>query len=413
MSDDYGALSVALDVRPSEAGPLADLSFVVKENIDVEGCVSTNGHPDFAASHAPARAHAPVVESLLAAGARLVGKSQMDEMAYSLMGANAHYGTPVNPRARDRHPGGSSSGSAVAVAAGLSDFALGTDTAGSCRAPAAFCGVFGFRPSHGALSLAGVVPLAPSFDVVGFFARDAATLEKIGDVLLPQDLDRGPLARGLILSDAFADCPTAEAARLADALKTLAPELGTREVALEASFSPQALAHFRNYQAYEAWRSHGAWIEQRRPRFGPGIAERFAYAATVTEEQRQAAQAFREEARAIIDALLAEDGVFVLPTTPFFAPRLDEGAETLDAQRYQMFRLFLQASFFGLPQVSLPLPSDPPLGLSLIGRRGTDRALLALARQLAPRLAGPPPEHDAGDEKFSSREPDDAPFPRR
>ncbi|MGA9601548.1 MAG: amidase family protein, partial [Methylocystis sp.] len=134
MSDDYGALSVALDVRPSEAGPLADLSFVAKENIDVEGRVSANGHPDFAASHAPARAHAPVVEMLLAAGARLVGKSQMDEMAYSLMGANAHYGTPVNPRARDRHPGGSSSGSAVAVAAGLSDFALGTDTAGSCRA---------------------------------------------------------------------------------------------------------------------------------------------------------------------------------------------------------------------------------------------------------------------------------------
>ena len=193
----------------------------------------------------------------------------------------------------------------------------------------------------------------------------------------------GRSRRGSSLADAFADCPATEAARLAGALKTLAPELGTREVALEASFWPQALAHFRNYQAYEAWRSHGAWIEQRRPRFGPGIAERFAYAATVTEEQRQAAQAFREEARAKIDALLAEDGVFVLPTAPFFAPRLDESAETLDAQRYQMFRLFLLASFFGLPQVSLPLPSDPPLGLSLIGRRGTDRALLALARRLA------------------------------
>jgi amidase len=387
MSDDFRALSVALDVRPSGAGPLAGLSFVVKENIDVEGCVSTNGHPDFAASHAPARAHAPVVESLLAAGARLVGKSQMDEMAYSLMGANAHYGTPVNPRARDRHPGGSSSGSAVAVAAGLADFALGTDTAGSCRAPASFCGVFGFRPSHGALSLAGVVPLAPSFDVVGFFARDAATLEKIGDVLLPRDPDRRPLARAPILADAFADCPAAEAARLARALKALAPELATGEVALEASFWPQALAHFRNFQAYEAYRSHGAWIEQRRPRFGPGIAERFAYAATVTEAQKQAAEAFREEARAKIEALFGEDGVLVLPTTPFIAPCLDESAEALDAKRYQMFRLFLLASYFGLPQVSLPLPSDPPLGLSLIGRRGTDRALLALARRLGPRFS--------------------------
>jgi amidase len=386
MSDDYRALTVALDVSRSAAGPLAGLTFVVKENIDVEGLVSTNGHPEFAASHAPARANAPVVETLLAAGARLVGKSHMDEMAYSLLGANAHYGTPVNPRERDRHPGGSSSGSAVAVAAGLADFALGTDTAGSCRAPASFCGVFGFRPSHGALSLSGVVPLAPSFDVVGFFARDAATLAKVGDVLLPKDRDRRPLARGLILSDAFADCPPAEAERLARAVAALAAEMPTGEVALENSFWAPALAHFRNYQAYEAWRSHGAWIERQRPRFGPGIAERFAYAATVTPGQKQAAEAFREEARAKVEALLGEDGVFILPTTPFFAPRLDESAEALDAKRYQMFRLFLIASFFGLPQVSLPLPSDPPLGLSLIGRRGTDRALLALAGRVSRAL---------------------------
>jgi amidase len=387
MSEDYRALSVALDVGPSGAGPLSGLTFLVKENIDVAGCVSTNGHPEFAASHAPARGHAPVVQTLLAAGARLVGKSQMDEMAYSLMGANAHYGTPVNPRARDRHPGGSSSGSAVAVAAGLVDFALGTDTAGSCRAPAAFCGVFGFRPSHDALSLLGVVPLAPSFDVVGFFARHAGTLEKIGDVLLPQDRDRCPLARALILSDAFVDCPATEAARLAGAVEALSREMATREVALETSFWSQALALFRNFQAFEAYRSHGAWIKQRRPRFGPGIAERFAYAATVTEEQKRAAEILREEARPGIDALFGGDGVLVLPTTPFFSPRLDESAEALDAKRYQMFRLFLLASFFGLPQVSLPLPSDPPLGLSLIGRRGTDRALLALARRLAPRLS--------------------------
>jgi amidase len=389
MSDDYRALTIALDVSRSEAGPLAGLTFVVKENIDVEGLVSTNGHPEFAASHAPARAHAPVVETLLSAGARLVGKSHMDEMAYSLLGANAHYGTPINPRAKNRHPGGSSSGSAVAAAAGLADFALGTDTAGSCRAPASFCGVFGFRPSHGALSLEGIVPLAPSFDVVGFFARDAATLAKIGDVLLPEDRDRRPLARGLILSDAFADCPPAEAEGLARAVAALAAETPTGKVALENSFWSPALAHFRNYQAYEAWLSHGAWIERQRPRFGPGIAERFAYAATVTPEQKQVAEAFREEARLSVEALLGEDGVLVLPTTPFFAPRLDESAEALDAKRYQMFRLFLVASFFGLPQVSLPIESDPPLGLSLIGRRGTDRALLALAGRLAPRLCAP------------------------
>ena len=389
MADDFRALSVALDVSGSERGPLAGLTFVVKENIDVEGHVSTNGHPEFAASHAPAKVHAPVVTTLLAAGARLVGKSQMDEMAYSLMGANAHYGTPINPCARDRHPGGSSSGSAVAVAAGLADFALGTDTAGSCRAPASFCGVFGFRPSHDALSLEGIVPLASSFDVVGFFARDAETLEKVGDVLLPEDQDRRPLARNQFLEEAFADCPPVEAARFAAAVVALAPELPMREIALDAAFWPQALALFRNFQAYEGYRSHGAWIERQHPRFGPGIAERFTYAATVTEVQCQDAEAFRTEARAKIEALFGEDGVLVLPTTPFFSPRLDESAETLDAKRYQMFRLFLLASYFGLPQVCLPLASDPPLGLSLIGRRGTDRALLALARRVAARFGEP------------------------
>ncbi len=389
MAEDFRALSVAFDVGPSRAGPLSGLTYVVKENIDVEGRVSTNGHPDFAASHAPASANAPAVTTLLAAGARLVGKSQMDEMAYSLLGANAHYGTPLNPRALDRHPGGSSSGSAVAVAAGLVDFALGTDTAGSCRAPASFCGIFGFRPSHDALPLERIVPLAPSFDVVGFFARDAATLEKVGDVLLPEDQDRRSLARNQFLDEAFADCPAAEAARFAAAVTALAPELPMREVALDASFWPQALALFRNFQAFEAWRSHGAWIERQRPRFGPGISERFAYAATVTEAQKREAEDFRDAARPKIEALLGEDGVLVLPTTPFFSPRLDEGAEALDAKRYQMFKLFLLASYFGLPQVSIPLASDPPLGLSLIGRRGTDRALLALAARLAPRLCGP------------------------
>ena len=153
MKVDLGALSVVLNQGTEAAGPLAGATFVVKENIDVAGHVSTNGHPKWAMTHAAAARNAPVVDRLLDAGARLVGKTNMDEMAYSLLGANPHYGTPINPAAQDRHPGGSSSGSAVAVAAGLVNFAIGTDTAGSCRAPAAFCGILGFRASHGAVSM--------------------------------------------------------------------------------------------------------------------------------------------------------------------------------------------------------------------------------------------------------------------
>jgi amidase len=386
MTETCGALTRALDVRAAEAGPLAGLAFVVKENIDVAGFASTNGHPTFAETHPPAGSNAPVVDRLLAAGARLVGKAHMDEMAYSLLGANAHYGTPVNPRAPQRHPGGSSSGSAVAVAEGLADFALGTDTAGSCRAPASFCGVFGFRPSHGALSSDGVTPLAPSFDVVGCLARDAEILAKVGDVLLPKDLAPGPM-RPLLLVDAFDECPFEEASLLLRGLRGLNQDLPTRDARLDAGFWQDALGHFRNLQAHEAHRSHAAWASAAHPTFGPGVAERMAYAATVTLQQKQEADAFRTAAAKRLDEIMGKDGFFVLPTTPFFAPLLEETAAELDFKRYQMFRLFLLASFFSLPQVSLPLKTpDAPLGLSLIGRRWSDRALLESTRRLAGRI---------------------------
>lgn len=388
MTDDrFGALIKKLD-RPSRVGgPLFGLSFVVKDNIDVESLVSGNGHPAFAASHAAAAISAPAVGRLLAASARLVGKTQMDEMAYSLLGANPHYGTPRNPKAPERYPGGSSSGSAVAVAAGLADFALGTDTAGSCRAPASFCGVYGFRPSHGAIAQNGLAPLAPSFDTIGWFARDAQTLAKIGDALLPLDPDEAPRAQGLLLTEAFAACPEEERGLLNRALEALGLGLPLRDLALGEEFWTPALGHFRNFQAYEAHQSHGAWIAAKQPTFSAGVAERFIYAARVTEEQKQAAEAFRREARLRIDDLLGETGLFILPTTPFFAPRLDESAQALDDKRYAMMKLFLLASFFGLPQVSLPLATgdQPPLGLSLIGRRWSDRALLRLAQKLAAR----------------------------
>src|SRR5271170_2192254 len=155
------------------------------------------------ASHPAASASAPVVDALLAAGARLAGKAVTDELAFSLEGVNAHYGTPVNPACPDRIPGGSSSGSAVAVAAGLVDFALGTDTGGSVRVPASFVGVCGFRPTHDAISLAGVVPFAPSYDTVGWFAGDAAMLSRVGGVLLPNASPR-PIHRFRLVRDAIA-----------------------------------------------------------------------------------------------------------------------------------------------------------------------------------------------------------------
>ncbi len=386
MKVDVGAISVVLNEGADGPGPLSGATFVVKENIDVAGQISTNGHPQWAATHPAARVNAAVVDRLIGAGARLVGKAHMDEMAYSLMGANPHYGAPINPAAPDRHPGGSSSGSAVAAAAALVNFAIGTDTAGSCRAPAAFCGVFGFRSSHGAIPMDGVIPLAPSLDVIGWFARDLDRMLKVGGVLLPKDADDYGYEEAVLLSDAFHGVETAFAAAAAPAVDMLKGGRW-REGRLDEDFFKTALAHFRNLQAHEAWASHGAWITTEHPTFGKGVEERFAIASKVTAEQKKAALAYREDARPRIDALLAEKGFLVMPTTPFRAPLLAESEEQLDARRYQMMRLFLIASYFGLPQISLPLPtSEAPVALSFVGRRGSDRQLIALAQRFCARM---------------------------
>ena len=159
-----------LDGAP--AGPLAGLRFAAKDLFDIEGHVTGAGNPDWLALHAPATRTAPVVRRLVDAGASMVGKTHTDELSRGIFGENAHYGTPVNPKAPGRVPGGSSSGSAAAVSGGLVDFALGTDTGGSVRIPASFCGIYGIRPTHGRLPLDGVVGQARSFDTVGWFARD-------------------------------------------------------------------------------------------------------------------------------------------------------------------------------------------------------------------------------------------------
>src|SRR5262245_15357463 len=178
------AFVTAFDMSPTGSGPLEGLRFAVKDTIDVAGFKTGCGNPTWRDSHPAAVVHAVCVEQLLRAGARCVGKTISDELAFSLLGENHFYGTPLNARAPDRVPGGSSSGSASAVACGLVDFALGTDTGGSTRVPASNCGVWGFRPSHDFISVAGVNPLASSFDTVGVLAQSADLLAKVGLVLV-------------------------------------------------------------------------------------------------------------------------------------------------------------------------------------------------------------------------------------
>jgi amidase len=394
MQDPLGAFCRHVDVTlPGAAtGPLAGLHFAAKDLYDVAGQRTGGGNPDWLGSHAPAAATAPAILSLVAAGATLVGKTLTDELAYSIAGRNFHYGTPTNVAAPGRIPGGSSSGSAAAVAGKLVDFALGSDTGGSIRIPASLCGLFGMRPSHGRIPLAGVMPLAPSFDTVAWLARDAGLLAAVGEILLPPDGAAVPDASSVLLvEDGFALAdpelratlagPVAAIERLVGRTRTI--ELGAAEGGLDG-----LMLCFRTLQAREVWAAHGAWIEAQHPAFGPDVAARFAAAKALaaTPPGREADQ--RERYAGTVEALLADGAVLCLPTAPSIAPPLDMTADEAQRFRDRALALCCTAGLARLPQISLPVAkvAGCPVGLSLVAGHGRDRALLRLAAQVAGSL---------------------------
>jgi len=389
MKDNLGALRLRLDLAEDAAadGPLAGLTFAAKDVFDVAGIVTGGGHPDWLATHQPALRTAPAVRACLDAGARLSGIAIADELAFSLLGKNAHYGTPVNPACRDRVPGGSSSGSASAVAGSLVDFALGTDTAGSIRIPASYCGIYGLRPTHGRIPVDGVLPLSPSFDTVGWLARDAGLLERVGHALLGgAGASSNAIRRIVLLEDAFAladaDVRAAldkAAIRVAQALAPLGPAtLGHEGYA-------DWLAAYNALRPPEIWAAYGAWIAQAKPRFAPQIAKRFKTVARNANADTTQARAFRAGAQAKAKALIGADGVLMLPSAPTIAPKKG-AAETLTlAFRERTIRLSCISPMLGLPEISMPLAmvDGCPVGLSLIGPAGGEEALLRAAVALS------------------------------
>ena len=280
----------------SGKGPLAGLTFAVKDLFHIKGHRTGFGHPDWLRTHPPAKRTAEAVKRLLAAGADMVGRTHCDELCYSLTGENVHYGAPVNVNAPGRIPGGSSNGSAAAVAGKLVDFAIGSDCGGSVRIPASYCGILGMRPTWGRVSLDGAVPFGPSFDVAGWFARDAALFEKVGRVLLKDRKTARSPKRLLIASDAFALVEPAVAKALNPAVSRLEALIGKGE---EVEVAPEGLVAwfetFRTIQAAEVWASVGAWLTEVGPKLGPGVKERIAWAATVTPEMHAEASARRVE----------------------------------------------------------------------------------------------------------------------
>lgn len=364
-------------------GPLAGLTFAVKDLFDVAGVSTGGGNHDWARVNPVPTRHAWAVRTLLDAGATLVGKTITDEVSLGILGENAFDGTPLNTQAPDHVPGGSSSGSAAAVAAGLCDTALGTDTGGSVRVPASFCGLYGIRPTHGRLNLAGMLPQAPSSDTTGWFARDADTFARVSTVLLgePPAAER---PRTLVIAvDAFGFADPAVARALQPMVERLTRLIGS---AREDIMAPPGLSVWaraqRTLQPVEAWNTFQEWVDRDNPRMAFSVVRGLIAGAQVSPTEHGWAGLMRQEARARMRWLLPPGTILCLPTTPFPAPVKGLPQATLTPLRDRITCLCAQGGLTGVPQVSLPgaTVDGAPVGLSIIGPHSGDAQLIALAQ---------------------------------
>jgi amidase len=380
-------------LQPTRPGPLDGLTLAVKDLIAIEGRTSSFGHPRWRATHAPSASTAPVVSRLLAAGASAAGLAKLDQLAYSLIG-NAGEGTPpLNSLYPGRFTGGSSSGPAAAVAAGLADVGLGTDTAGSIRVPAASCGLFGLRPTHGSVSSAGVLPLAPSFDVVGLLARSAGTLGRVLGLLSSSPDDARTPAAGRPVT-VPADCLDGISAAAAQAVYATARQIasaagcGFAECRLAGFISQDAADLFARIQARQVWQAHGPWLSQNGEALAADVRSRVERAAALSAGPQAQADDDEREWRSYQRGLgqaLPQGSVIVLPVIPDLPPQRNASAAELSAFRAGALRYSAPASLAGRPELVIPvrhLASGTQLGIGLIGEANDDKALLRIASRL-------------------------------
>lgn len=399
--DESGAFVETFVLEPKSEGILSGLRFAAKDLIDIAGHKTSCGNPTWRDTHPEAVVNAVCVDQLLLEGATCAGKTVTDELAFALIGENFFYGTPLNPKAPDRVPGGSSSGSASAVACGLVDFALGTDTGGSVRVPASNCGIFGYRPTHGAISVAGVNPFAPGFDTVGVLAQSPDVLARAASVLVGCDIPSNPGVGTIhVLEDAFSiiDPDVREAlSRPLKLMERLFP--GRVQTArLEEIVQEGAGRGLRNwYETYgaiqwaEIWSCLGSWVEAAKPQFGPTIAKSFELVRNYDRKDLEEAIRRRERYYQALREFLGPADLLCLPTAPTPAPlKGSVGHDRTTGDYYpRALSLTAIAGICGLPQVSLPLAdvNGIPVGLSLVAAHGGDRFLLPMVESISAGFA--------------------------
>ena len=307
------------------SGPLAGLRFAAKDLLDVAGHVTGGGNPDWRATHGPAAADAVAIARLVRAGATLWARRSPTSLPSGWTDATRMTERRSMPPPRAACPAALPAVRRRPSAAGLVAFALGTDTGGSVRVPASFCGLFGFRPSHGAVPTEGVIPFAPSLDTVGWFARDADLLRRVGQVLLADAPVTALPGRAALVRDGFGLADPAVQARCAPAAELALSACGMpapAEVAMTEDGLAGWLDAYRIIQGSEIDRALGPWIRQTAPRFGANVAPRFASVRNIPPAQAAAAGSCRAAVRARLDAML-RTSVLVLPTAPVAPPPRD------------------------------------------------------------------------------------------
>jgi amidase len=370
------------------SGPLSGRTVAVKDMFAVEGHVSSYGHPRWRQTHGPAERTAPVVSRLLTAGASVAGLTKLDQIAWSIIGNASEGIPPLNPAYPDRFTCGSSSGPASAVACGLADIGIGTDTGGSVRAPAAACGLFGLRPTHGAISADGVLPLAPAFDTVGILARDLRLLALVLDLLSDGNGGTAPVSRLIVP----ADCLDSVSAETAEAVRSVAASLADSagcdlaEGGLGEFFSAEAADLFARNQGRQAWTALGPWLAENVDALAPDVAVRVRRAEQLAAEPPSERAADERAWHAYTEALssdLPEGTVAVVPVLADLPPLRTATPEELAEFRPTTLRFTAPASLTGRPELVVPFrhaTSGKQLGVGLLGWRGSDAELIRLAR---------------------------------
>ncbi|KAL6964277.1 Outer envelope protein 64, mitochondrial [Sarracenia purpurea var. burkii] len=410
--ENFGAFIERFELLPFPQPPppaarqlLSGLTFAIKDIFDVKDYLTGFGNPDWKRTHEPAGETSLVVTALLKNGASCVGKTVMDELGFGITGENVHYGTPTNPQMPSHIPGGSSSGSAVAVASGLTDFALGTDTIGCVRTPASFCGILGFRPSHGLVSTIGILPNSQSLDTVGWFARDPSILHSVGHTLLQLNQVESRRTRHFIIADdlfqlckvpkqktvqvvsrAFENLSGYQPSKhmnLGQYIAANVPSLkGFREESTNLQNGISTMKALSSVmfllQRYEFKTNHEEWVKSTKPRLGPVISDRVQAAINSTQENIKTLYKVRTEMRAGLHSLLKDGGILVLPTVADPPLKLNSKRGLAAEFHDRAFALLSIATMSGCCQVTIPLGrhDDCPISVSFIAFHGADKLLL-------------------------------------